>query len=97
MLDNLLSNAIKYSPAGSAVTIRGWHAGRSILEVSDAGYGMDDADRIRVFDRFFRSSSARRSGIHGTGLGLVVPRKSSNATAAPSTSAAPSVKAPPSP
>ncbi|WP_262103480.1 cell wall metabolism sensor histidine kinase WalK [Arthrobacter sp. Marseille-P9274] len=76
VLDNLLSNAIKYSPAGSTVTIRGWqHAGHSVLEVADTGYGMDDADRLRVFDRFFRSSSARRSGIHGTGLGLVVTKE----------------------
>ncbi|WP_264796015.1 sensor histidine kinase [Arthrobacter mangrovi] len=76
VLDNLLSNAIKYSPAGSTVSIRGWqHAGASVLEVADTGYGMDDADRLRVFDRFFRSSSARRSGIHGTGLGLVVTKE----------------------
>ncbi|WP_336711249.1 sensor histidine kinase [Arthrobacter sp. USHLN218] len=76
VLDNLLSNAIKYSPAGSTVTLRGWqHAGHSVLEVVDTGYGMDDADRLRVFDRFFRSSSARRSGIHGTGLGLVVAKE----------------------
>ncbi len=36
---------------------------------------MDDADRLRVFDRFFRSSPERRSGIHGTGLGLVVAKE----------------------
>ena len=76
VLDNLLSNAIKYSPAGSTVSIRGWqHGGSSVLEVVDTGYGMDDADRLRVFDRFFRSSPARRSGIHGTGLGLVVTKE----------------------
>lgn len=76
VLDNLLSNAIKYSPDNSTVTIRGWqYGGESVLEVTDTGYGMDEADRLRVFDRFFRSSSARSSGIHGTGLGLVVTKE----------------------
>ncbi|QTG79529.1 sensor histidine kinase [Arthrobacter crystallopoietes] len=76
VMDNLLSNAVKYSPRDSIVRIRGWQdQGTSVLEVEDTGYGMDAADQRRVFDRYFRSSSARSSGAHGTGLGLVVTKE----------------------
>ncbi|AUI51877.1 sensor histidine kinase [Arthrobacter crystallopoietes] len=76
VMDNLLSNAVKYSPRDSTIRIRGWRdGGTSVLEVEDTGYGMDAADQRRVFDRYFRSSSARSSGIHGTGLGLVVTKE----------------------
>jgi signal transduction histidine kinase len=75
MLDNVLSNAVKYSHEGGSVTVRlGTEAGVATLSVADTGIGIPFDERERLFQRFFRSSTARNSGVPGTGLGLVVTR-----------------------
>ncbi|SHN47346.1 sensor histidine kinase [Cryptosporangium aurantiacum] len=75
MLDNVLSNAVKYSNEGGRVTVRlVEEAGVATLTVADTGIGIPPAERDRLFQRFFRSSTARERGVPGTGLGLVVTR-----------------------
>lgn len=64
---NVLDNAVKFSPAGSAIRVS-LRAG--VLDVDDAGPGIAPADRERVFDRFWRSDSARP--LPGSGLGLAI-------------------------
>ncbi|HJP66841.1 MAG TPA: ATP-binding protein, partial [Actinomycetota bacterium] len=72
LLDNLIENAIRYTPAGSTVRIRaGAASGHSFLEVSDDGPGITTEDAERIFERFYRGSTGRRSGT-GTGLGLAI-------------------------
>lgn len=63
VVDNLVGNALKYT--SGPVTVR---VHRNVLEVSDRGPGLSAADRERVFQRFFRASSA--AGTQGLGLGL---------------------------
>ncbi|MCU7723198.1 ATP-binding protein [Actinoplanes sp. KI2] len=73
--DNLLSNAIKYTPAGGRITITATVDARHITwTVADTGIGIPEADRPRLFRRFYRASSARARHIPGTGLGLVITR-----------------------
>ena len=75
LVDNLVSNAIKFTPAGGEVTIRLLaRDGVACLEVSDTGIGVPEAERERLFDRFFRSQSALERQIQGTGLGLYISR-----------------------
>jgi two-component system sensor histidine kinase MprB len=64
---NLLDNAVKFSPAGGRVTVR---LSRGEYSVLDQGPGIDPADLPRVFERFFRSDSARQ--LPGSGLGLAI-------------------------
>ena len=64
---NLLDNAVKFSPAGGTVTVR-LHRGQ--YTVRDHGPGIDPADLPRVFERFYRSDSAR--SLPGSGLGLAI-------------------------
>lgn len=45
----------------------------AILEVSDAGPGVPDALKTRIFERFFRAD--RDEGPQGTGLGLAIARE----------------------
>jgi two-component system, OmpR family, sensor histidine kinase MprB len=64
---NLLDNAVKFSPAGGTVTVR-LSAGQ--YTVADQGPGIEPADLPRVFERFWRSDSAR--ALPGSGLGLAI-------------------------
>jgi signal transduction histidine kinase len=67
---NLLDNALGHAPAGSRVEI---HAARRnggvAIAVDDAGPGIPDVDRERVFDRFARLAGEKTQG-HGLGLAL---------------------------
>jgi two-component system sensor histidine kinase MprB len=67
---NLVDNAVKWSPDGEPVEIA-LHGGR--LSVRDRGPGIADEDLPRVFDRFYRSESAR--GMPGSGLGLSIVKR----------------------
>lgn len=72
---NVLSNAYKYSPAGGEVAIsfrRDEHDGRVRhgVTVRDHGIGMSEAQRSRVFERFYRADAS--GNIPGTGLGMSI-------------------------
>ncbi|MFF0299095.1 ATP-binding protein [Streptomyces sp. NPDC004562] len=71
---NLVDNAGKWSPADQPVQVRLRAEGASaVLEVDDAGPGIDAADVPRVFDRFYRADSAR--ALPGSGLGLSIVQR----------------------
>lgn len=67
-LVNLLDNAVKFSPPGGRVEVRIWPGG--VLTVRDHGPGVPEAELPYVFERFWRSPSAR--GRPGSGLGLSI-------------------------
>jgi signal transduction histidine kinase len=69
---NLVDNAARYSPRGSRVdvSVTGGPAGVR-LQVDDAGPGIAEAERERVFDRFYRRAENSESG---SGLGLAIVR-----------------------
>jgi two-component system sensor histidine kinase MprB len=64
---NLLDNAVKFSPPGGTVLVR-LKAGEYV--VVDQGPGIDPADLPHMFERFWRSDSAR--SLPGSGLGLAI-------------------------
>jgi signal transduction histidine kinase len=73
ILDNLISNAIYAAAPGGTVTLRitnrdGWVE----VHVIDDGSGLDDGQRSRAFDRFWRASSGAG---HAGGLGLAIVRR----------------------
>jgi two-component system OmpR family sensor kinase len=70
LLRNAVENAIKYSPSGSAVTVSVFKDGvNAVLAVDDEGPGIAEADRLRVFEPFFRAAG---STVPGSGLGLAI-------------------------
>jgi signal transduction histidine kinase len=72
---NLLANAVKYSPDGGVVEVdASVRNGNVRVSVRDHGIGISDADRPRIFTKFFRGSKGL-GGIGGMGLGLAVSRE----------------------
>jgi two-component system, OmpR family, sensor kinase len=70
LLRNLLDNAVKYTPDGGQVDITlAMPQGVASLAVEDSGPGIPEAERERVFDRFYRTPDARATG---SGLGLAI-------------------------
>lgn len=72
-LYNLITNAIKYSPSGTMVTVRAEsRETETVISVADQGEGMSPEDQRAVFRKFFRTASAERSGVAGSGIGLSI-------------------------
>jgi two-component system, OmpR family, sensor histidine kinase MprB len=69
-LTNLLDNAVKWSPPGGTVEVT---AREGTVAVRDHGPGISADDLPHVFDRFYRSASAR--GLPGSGLGLAIVKQ----------------------
>ncbi len=78
MFNNLLDNAVKYTPDGGRidVSLSFDEAGRALVRIADSGPGIPAEERERVFDRFYRDSSARmRTDVSGSGLGLAIVKR----------------------
>jgi signal transduction histidine kinase len=75
LVDNLISNAIKFTPAGGDVRVSVTPVNGVVrLEVADTGVGIEYQEQQRLFERFFRTSTASEHQIPGTGLGLYITR-----------------------
>lgn len=75
VIDNLLSNALRYSEPGGRVEVRlRSRDGSAVVEVEDAGTGIDAADLPHVFDRFYRADAARARATGGRGIGLAIAK-----------------------
>jgi len=73
LLNNLIDNAIRYTPAGGRVDVAIYSEGSSaVIEVIDNGPGIPEADRGRVFDRFYRRAGSETPG---SGLGLAIVKR----------------------
>jgi signal transduction histidine kinase len=71
IMENLIDNAIKYSPADSKVIVKADNLdGSIIISVEDSGIGINDEEKEKIFERFYRSESALKKNIFGIGLGL---------------------------
>ncbi|MFI1988634.1 ATP-binding protein [Actinoplanes sp. NPDC020271] len=77
VLDNLIGNAVKYVRPGAVpradVTAVEATPGWVRIRVADAGIGIPDGDKTRVFDSFHRAPGS--AGYAGTGLGLAICRR----------------------
>ena len=75
-INNLLDNAIKYSPKETSLKILLNQANNEIrLSVKDEGKGIDDVEKKKVFDKYYRTGNIATKGAKGTGLGLYLTKK----------------------
>jgi two-component system sensor histidine kinase SenX3 len=77
-VSNLVDNAIAYSGSGTRIVIAATASSDDEsrpcvdIAVSDQGLGIAEADRDRIFERFYRVDPARSRATGGTGLGLAI-------------------------
>lgn len=70
-LENLLGNAAAYSPSGSKIQVTARaENGEVVIAVADRGSGLQQDERDRVFEKFYRGAQARPGGM-GLGLSIV--------------------------
>ena len=73
MLYNLCDNAIKYNEENGSVSMKvTCTEQQTIFTVSDTGIGIPQADKERIFERFYRVDKSHSKQIGGTGLGLSI-------------------------
>jgi signal transduction histidine kinase len=72
LLVNLIENALRHTPEGATISmsLRG-ESGGPVLEISDDGNGIPEAERRNVFKRFYRLERSRSTSGSGLGLALV--------------------------
>ena len=74
-VSNLLSNALRYTPSGGKVTVSiGENDLETQLTVENTGENIPAEHLPRLFDRFYRTDSARQRTTDGSGLGLAITR-----------------------
>jgi two-component system phosphate regulon sensor histidine kinase PhoR len=71
---NLIDNAIKYGKRNGIIEASAYKVdGKKILiEITDNGYGIAEEHLSRIFERFYRTDSARARKAGGSGLGLSI-------------------------
>lgn len=71
----LLDNAVKYTPKGGTISMGVYNNGNGVtLMMKDNGPGIPGDELPKIFDRFYRSDSARKAENGGHGLGLSIAR-----------------------
>lgn len=71
---NLLDNAVKYSPRGSKVGVKVRELGLfDAVDITDMAQPIPEAERGRIFQRFYRGSNSREN--EGIGIGLYLARE----------------------
>ncbi|NUO03455.1 MAG: ATP-binding protein, partial [Saprospiraceae bacterium] len=73
---NLLENAVKYSPEPAEIEVRLARKNGTIeFEVADNGIGIEDKEKIRIFEKFYRIGNEDTRQTKGTGLGLFIVKE----------------------
>ncbi len=72
---NIVGNALRATPSGGRVQLTcRREAGHGVIEISDTGVGIAQADLSRIFERFYRVPGSRSGGDAGSGIGLTISR-----------------------
>ncbi|HKK08881.1 MAG TPA: ATP-binding protein [Gemmatimonadota bacterium] len=89
VVDNLLDNAVRHAPRGSQIELRvtttreapeavedgAGVLGYAVVTVGDAGPGVPDADKEKIFERFYQGGDGKAGERSGVGLGLALCRE----------------------
>lgn len=76
IFENLITNSVKYSDCQKEIEIELKNINSSLsCKISDQGFGMNEEQIKKIFDRFYRSDDSRNSEVGGLGLGLSIVKK----------------------
>jgi len=74
VLQHLLENAAKYSAEGSPIFVSAEISrGQLVTSIADRGAGVDDLEKMMIFDKFYRGQG-QRYRVQGTGMGLAIAK-----------------------
>jgi len=72
LLHNLISNALRYADSQVSVTAEEDESGWVKIRVEDNGNGIPEAEREKIFQRYYRVDASRNRSSGGSGLGLAI-------------------------
>lgn len=76
VVTNLIQNGVKYSYNNTTIKVSGWESLDGVcLDFSNIGIPIHEAEKDRIFDKYFRSKEARRLDPSGSGIGLVLVKE----------------------
>ena len=76
VVTNLIENAVKYSPPCAEIYVKLYKTdGYVHFSVVDSGIGINDQEKSRIFDKFYRVGSEDTRKTKGTGLGLFIVKQ----------------------
>lgn len=76
IINNLIENAVKYSPENADIKITLLDENdKTKLTITDTGIGIPDAEKNKIFEKFYRIGSENTRKTQGTGLGLYIVKQ----------------------
>lgn len=76
VISNLIENARKYSPCDEPIEIGISKENNNVkLSIKDKGVGISDAEKLKIFQKFYRIGNENTRNSKGTGLGLYIVKK----------------------
>jgi two-component system, OmpR family, sensor histidine kinase CiaH len=76
VINNLLENAQKYASNSKKIIIDVFYVNNDIqIQILDEGKGIDDAEKKKIFHKFYRSGNENTRISKGTGLGLYIVKQ----------------------
>ena len=76
IIHNLMDNAVKFTPENGEILIETTLKNKKVyVNISDTGKGIDENEKKRLFDRFYKSDVSRGEDKAGSGLGLSIVRE----------------------
>jgi len=79
VIGNVIDNAIKYTPKGSISVSVSTNGGKVKIAIKDSGVGINPAEVGKLFAKFSRTKDAHKTNVRGTGLGLYIAQKMTQA------------------
>jgi PAS domain S-box-containing protein len=76
IVQNFFTNAVKYTPEKGTITLTiEKREDQLVVSVSDTGYGIPEAQKDKIFEKFFRADNVKEKDTNGTGLGLYIAKE----------------------
>jgi signal transduction histidine kinase len=76
ILRNLLENAVAHTGQGGSINISAWRDNEQVnISVTDTGEGIPPEDLPNIFERFYRVDPSRARATGGSGLGLTIAKR----------------------